>query len=91
MKKLVINTKAWTRDTFCDENGKCCAIGFLAKQILIKKGKKPDSEDIWNKANGLSIPNRAEIIHANDNLNGQKRREALKQAFKKIGYQVIFK
>jgi uroporphyrinogen-III synthase len=92
MQIVTINTKAWTRGEYCKNNGKCCAIGFLAKANLKKRGiKNPTVQDIEDEAACLgNFPEWDDITDANDRLFGEERRKALRKSFKEAGYRVRF-
>jgi hypothetical protein len=90
VETVVINTKAWTRAAYCDNKGKCCAVGFLAKSRLKKSGKKnPSKDEIIVSA--LSIRETGIILDINDFYHGQERRKLLREEFKKLGIRVVFK
>lgn len=95
MKNLIIKTKAWTRGEYCNEYGHCCAVGFLAKDYLKKKGvKRPLMTQIDREAECIyrhHINLMTDIIKANDYLKGKERRTKLRELFKKNGYRLIFK
>lgn len=90
LPRVYINRKSWTRNTMCNyKNGRCCAIGFVAKQQLIKEGvKKPTPSEIEERGDAIAsdFPG---VIEANDQLSGKERVKALRKAFKKAGYQLV--
>lgn len=90
MKKLVIDVKCWGRYDYYN-NGKLCAVGFLARQNIRQSGLKATEENIENEAKNISLKNEDAITTANDNLKGKIRRDTLRNLFKKEGYQLVFK
>jgi hypothetical protein len=74
----------------CSEtNGRCCAIGFVAKQQLIKEGiKKPTPYQINDRGNAIAddFPG---VIDAHDHLKGVERIKTLRQCFRNAGYQLV--
>lgn len=84
-KTVVIKTKKWCRQSFRNENGCCCALGFAGKQLhddyeYFNLSRKEINNNIVKK-----------IIEANDDLRGQERRTELKKLFKKAGLRLLFK
>jgi len=93
MKTVTIDRKCWGRGEYYNKNGRCCAIGFIAKTELQRSGKKHiNSNEINCVANNLmNLPQYWNIVGINDNQSGKQRQKNLIQAFKKIGYKLVFK
>lgn len=81
-KTITINTKKWTRGSFCNDYGHCCAVGFLNLQTTGDACcDNPKTTFTW----------RSEVFTINDNLRGKERRKLLRKKFKEIGFQLRFK
>ncbi len=91
-KTITIYTKSWTRGDFCNEYGHYCALGFLSIQtdgkITTENKGITILLDDYDDAYKAEVLN--DIVDYNDNLRGKERRKKLREAFKKLGYELRF-
>lgn len=93
LEVVILDTKAWTRNEFCNEFGKCCAVGFIAKTRLIRGGNKhPTIDEINNETSNLNFKhNWGNLTEINDQEYGEQRKKLLREEFKKLGFKAVFK
>lgn len=93
LEVVILDTKAWTRSENCNKYGKCCAIGFIAKNRLMRAGNKhPTIMEIDDETNRIAtVENLGNLTSINDAESGKRRIKLLRAEFKKLGFRAIFK